>query len=250
MVSRTGSFDHAGSAVSRIRCRRPMSTTRSARASTRCAPSASTCTPGSRIYSSPHDPEIRSSCGWRSRPSRSVKPGDQQPEYGLLSQVTPEQTNKTLGGAPTPDDLDALLTKVWKTPARSSLPIRSVWPPSAGSAPTAAFPVVSESLRRRSSSPGAASRSQRQIAVVKGKTKFIWSAPAGHWSASRPVQPGLVGEQGARSVGALQGSNTPAVTTWCRCTSSLAVLTDDALAVLEGVAVDQFHEYKVVRKDR
>ncbi len=26
--------------------------------------------------------------------------------------------------------------------------------------------------------------------------------------------------------------------------SSLAVLTDDALAVLDGVAVDQYHEYK------
>jgi hypothetical protein len=38
-------------------------------------------------------------------------------EYGLLSNVVPEQRVKTRGGAPTPDDLDELLTKVWKEPA-------------------------------------------------------------------------------------------------------------------------------------
>ncbi len=35
----------------------------------------------------------------------------------MLAQATPEQTIQTLGGAPTPDDLDALITKVWKTPS-------------------------------------------------------------------------------------------------------------------------------------
>jgi hypothetical protein len=39
------------------------------------------------------------------------------PEYGFLAQVAPEQAIQTLGGAPTPDDLDALITKVWKTPS-------------------------------------------------------------------------------------------------------------------------------------
>ncbi len=46
--------------------------------------------------------------------------------YGLLSSVAPEMKVSTRGGAPTPDDLDELLTKVWKsrrsswrTPARS-----------------------------------------------------------------------------------------------------------------------------------
>ena len=38
------------------------------------------------------------------------------PEYGLLAQVTPEQTISTRTGAPTPDDLDSLITRVWKTP--------------------------------------------------------------------------------------------------------------------------------------
>ena len=35
----------------------------------------------------------------------------------MLAQATPEQTIQTLGGPPTPDDLDALITKVWKTPS-------------------------------------------------------------------------------------------------------------------------------------
>src|SRR6185437_15764020 len=35
-------------------------------------------------------------------------------EYGLLSSIVPSQRIKTRTGAPTPDDLDELLTKVWK----------------------------------------------------------------------------------------------------------------------------------------
>jgi hypothetical protein len=39
------------------------------------------------------------------------------PDYGLLSQVTESQRIFPLTGAPTPDDMDELLTKVWKEPA-------------------------------------------------------------------------------------------------------------------------------------
>ena len=37
-------------------------------------------------------------------------------EYGLLSSIAPAQRIKTRTGAPTPDDLDELITKVWKEP--------------------------------------------------------------------------------------------------------------------------------------
>ena len=71
----------------------------------------------SDLYSSPHDQvaqQLRLTI-------ETIKERQEfelvnNPEYGLLSQVTPEQTIKTLAGAPTPDDLDALITKVWKTP--------------------------------------------------------------------------------------------------------------------------------------
>jgi len=38
-------------------------------------------------------------------------------EYGLLHQVVPEFRVKPRKGAPTPDDLDELLAKIWKEPA-------------------------------------------------------------------------------------------------------------------------------------
>ena len=37
-------------------------------------------------------------------------------EYGLLHSIAPTQIIKTRTGAPTPDDLDDLITKVWKEP--------------------------------------------------------------------------------------------------------------------------------------
>lgn len=40
-------------------------------------------------------------------------------DYGLLANVHPDQVVYPLTGAPTPDDLDELLTKVWKEPAFS-----------------------------------------------------------------------------------------------------------------------------------
>jgi len=39
------------------------------------------------------------------------------PEFGLLKEVAPHQRIKTRNGPPTPDDLDALLSLVWKKPA-------------------------------------------------------------------------------------------------------------------------------------
>lgn len=39
------------------------------------------------------------------------------PSFGLLHEVSPDQRLNTRGGAPTPDDLDELLTLVWKKPA-------------------------------------------------------------------------------------------------------------------------------------
>src|SRR5271157_3564660 len=38
-------------------------------------------------------------------------------DYGLIPNAAPSQIISTRGGAPTPDDLDELITKVWKEPA-------------------------------------------------------------------------------------------------------------------------------------
>lgn len=71
----------------------------------------------SDLYSSPHDQvaqQLRLTI-------ETIKERQEfelvnNPEYGLLAQVTPEQTISTITGPPTPDDLDSLITKVWKTP--------------------------------------------------------------------------------------------------------------------------------------
>ena len=39
------------------------------------------------------------------------------PEYGFLANAAPSMKIKTRTGAPKPDDLDELITKVWKEPA-------------------------------------------------------------------------------------------------------------------------------------
>ncbi|MFZ3267314.1 MAG: hypothetical protein WA285_01550, partial [Mycobacterium sp.] len=58
-------------------------------------------------------------------------------------------------------------------------------------------------------------------------------------------QPGLVGEQAPGLSVRFTGINASAIARY-RVTlyTALAVLTDDALAVLDGASVDQFHEYK------
>ena len=58
-------------------------------------------------------------------------------------------------------------------------------------------------------------------------------------------QPGLVGEQAPGLSVRFTGINESAIARYLvTLYTSLAVLTDDALAVLDGVAVDRFHEYK------
>src|SRR6202012_62672 len=72
----------------------------------------------SDLYSSPHD-QVTQQLRLTIQKIKERQESDviNSREYGLLSQVIPEQTIQTLGGAPTPDDLDALITKVWKTPS-------------------------------------------------------------------------------------------------------------------------------------
>ncbi len=72
----------------------------------------------SDLYSSPHDQvaqQLRLTI--ETIKERQESELVNSPEYGLLAQATPEQTIQTLAGPPTPDDLDALITKVWKTPS-------------------------------------------------------------------------------------------------------------------------------------
>ncbi len=80
------------------------------------------------------------------------------PNYGLLSSVVPSMQVTPRTGAPTPDDLDELISKVWKEPAFFlAHPPRS--PLSAASAPAEACRRPRSRCSAPPSSPGAGFRS-------------------------------------------------------------------------------------------
>lgn len=170
-------------------------------------------------------------------------------DYGLLNNVPDDQKIKTRQGAPTPDDLDELLTKVWKEPSFFLAHPRSI----------AAF--GRECTRRGVPPPtvtlfGSPFVTWRGVPLIpsdkiairsKDLTSKILLVRVGEKKQGVVglFQPGLPGEQSpglsVRFMGIDQRSLASyLVSLYC----SAAVLTDDAIALLEGVDVGQYHEYK------
>jgi hypothetical protein len=170
-------------------------------------------------------------------------------DYGLLNNVADSQKIKTRKGAPTPDDLDELLTKVWKEPSLFLAHPRAI----------AAF--GRECTRRGVPPPtvtlfGTPFLTWRGIPLIpsdkiairsKDHTTKILLVRVGEKKQGVVglFQPGLPGEQSpglsVRFMGIDQRSLASyLVSLYC----SAAVLTDDAIALLEDVNVGQYHEYK------
>jgi hypothetical protein len=168
------------------------------------------------------------------------------PEYGLLANAAPEQKISTRTGAPTPDDLDELLSKVWKEPGFFLAHPKAV----------AAF---GRECTRRGVPPPTVSLFGSQfitwrgiplipsdkIAVENGKTKILLIRTG---QARQGVvglfQPNLQGEQGLGLSVRFMGINHKAIASYLiSLYCSLAVLTADALAVLEDVEVGKYHVY-------
>jgi hypothetical protein len=168
------------------------------------------------------------------------------PDYGLLSSAAPTQRIKTRAGAPTPDDLDELLTKVWKEPAFFL------------AHPTAIAAFGRECTRRGVPPPTASMFGSQfltwrgvplvptdKLAVDGGKTSIVLLRTG---QARQGVvglfQPNLPGQQGLGLSVRFMGINHKAIASYLiSLYCSLAVLTDDALAVLEGVEVGKYHVY-------
>ena len=170
-------------------------------------------------------------------------------DYGLLNNVADSQKIKTRKGAPTPDDLDELLTKVWKEPSFFLAHPRAI----------AAF--GRECTRRGVPPPtvtffGTPFLTWRGVPLIpsdkiavrsKDQTSKILLLRVGEKKQGVVglFQPGLPGEQSpglsVRFMGIDQRSLASyLVSLYC----SAAVLTDDAIALLEDVDVGQYHEYK------
>lgn len=169
------------------------------------------------------------------------------PEYGLLSQVTAEQTVPTLAGAPTPDDLDALLTKVWKTPAFFLTHPLGVAAFGREATYRGVPPVVVNLYGGHFITwRGIPIVPSDKVPVEGGRTKFILVRTGEERQGVVALyQPGLPGEQAPGLSVRFTGIDRSGIASYLvTLYSSLAVLTDDALAVLDGAAVDQYHDYK------
>ncbi len=171
-------------------------------------------------------------------------------EYGLLANTPDSQRIATRKGPPTPDDLDELISLVWKEPAFFLAHPRAI----------AAF--GRECTRRGVPPPtatlfGSSFLTWRGIPLVPSDKVAITKQKDGR-ETSRILllrtgaqrqgviglyQPGLPGEQGTGLSVRFMGISRKAISSYLiSLYCSLAVLTEDATAVLEDVELGRYHE--------
>jgi len=201
----------------------------------------------SDLYSSPHD-QIKEQLRLTIETIKENQESEliNHPDYGLLAQVTEEQRIFPLTGAPTPDDLDELLTKVWKEPAFFL-------------AHPLAIAAFGREATRRGTPPPTVSLFGSQfitwrgiplipsdkVPVADGKSKILLLRVGDKRQGVVGLfQPGLPGEQGPGLSVRFMGINNHAIASYLiSLYCSLAVLTSDALAVLDDVEVNKYHDY-------
>ncbi|HSH85650.1 MAG: family 2A encapsulin nanocompartment shell protein [Methylophilus sp.] len=168
-------------------------------------------------------------------------------EYGLLNNVAKSQIVKTRHGQPTPDDLDELLSKVWKEPAFFLAHPKAI----------AAF---GRECTRRGVPPPTVSLFGSQfitwrgiplipsdkLPIVNGKSKILLlRVGESKQGVIGLYQPNLPGQQNMGLSVRFMGINHKAIASYLvSLYCSLAVLTEDAIAVLEDVGVDHYYDYK------
>lgn len=168
-------------------------------------------------------------------------------EYGLLANVDPAQRITTLTGAPTPDDLDDLLTKVWKEPAfflAHPLGIAAFGRECTrrGTPPPTVSLFGSQFITWR----GIPLIPSDKVPIAEGKSKFILlRVGEKRQGVVGLYQPGLAGEQSPGLSVRFMGINREAISSYLiSLYCSLAVLTEDAIAVLDDVEVGKYHDYR------
>lgn len=206
----------------------------------------------SDLYSSPHDQlkeQLRLTIdNLRERQEIELLNND---EYGLLKVAAPSMRLPTLKGPPTPDDMDELISRVWKEPAFFLAHPRAI----------AAF---GRECTRRGVPPPTATMFGAQFLTWRGLPlvpcdKIPVTGKTGAMKSSILLmrtgetkqgvvglyQPGLAGEQAPGLSVRFMGINDYTIASYMvSLYCSLAVLTEDAVGVLENVDVDFHHEYK------
>lgn len=176
-------------------------------------------------------------------------------DYGLLKNVPKNQRIQTRKGPPTPDDLDELISKVWKEPSfflAHPLAIaafgrectRRGVPPATVSLFGAQFltwrglPIIptDKLLVGGESAPKVPGGTTNILLLRVGEKK---QGVVGLY------QPGLPGEQTPGLSVRFMGINRSAIGSYLiSLYCSAAVLTDDAIGALENVDVGNYYEYK------
>ncbi|MFN5854626.1 MAG: family 2A encapsulin nanocompartment shell protein [Pseudanabaenaceae cyanobacterium] len=203
----------------------------------------------SDLYSSPHD-QINEQLRLTIEILKERQENEliNNSEYGLLNNVAEGQRVQARTGAPTPDDLDELLVKVWKEPGFFLAHPKAI----------AAF---GRECTRRGVPPATVSLFGSQFITWRGvplipsdkvaidsqgKTKILLlRVGESRQGVIGLYQPNLPGQYGLGLSVRFMGISRKAIASYLvSLYCSLAVLTDDALAVLENVDVNQYHTYK------
>ena len=176
-------------------------------------------------------------------------------KYGLLHSAEPSQRISTRYGTPTPDDLDHLLALVWKKPsfflahpkAIAAFERECTW---------RGVPPVTIHIF------GAPVITWRGVPIIPSdKLEVKGSFASRQWVGTTNIllvrvgedvqgvvglhQKGIPGEIALSLSARLMGLDTLGVASYLLSLyTSLAVLTDDALAVLENVQVGYYHDYE------
>ncbi len=167
-------------------------------------------------------------------------------DYGMIASANASQRISTLTGTPTPDDFDQLITKVWKEPAfflTHPLGIaafgrectrRGVPPPTVSL-------FGSQFLTWR----GIPILPSDKVPVENGRTKvLLMRVGEQRQGVVGLFQPGLTGERSPGLSVRFMGINRNAIASYLvSLYCSLAVLTPDALGILDDVEIGKFHEY-------
>jgi hypothetical protein len=172
-------------------------------------------------------------------------------EYGLLTNTAKTQRIKTRKGAPTPDDLDELISKVWKEPSfflahpkaiaafGRECTKRGVPPPTVNLFGTPfltwrGLPLV-PSDKLSITGEGKKGAKTNILLVRTGEKRQ---------GVVGLFQPGVPGEVSPSLSVRFMGINRKAIASYLiSLYCSAAILTEDAIAVLEDVEVDHYFDY-------
>ncbi len=173
-------------------------------------------------------------------------------DFGLLNNVAPSMRLQPRYGAPTPDDLDEMISRVWKKPAfflahpraiaafgrectRRGVPPATVQMFGSPFITWRGIPLVPCDKLQVSGAQGGVGKTHMLLMRVGEQEQGVVGLH----------QTGIPGEQMPSLSVRFMGVNAKAVASYLvTLYFAAAVLTEDALAVLENVEVGFYHEYK------